>query len=291
MTGPNPAACDQHAPAVARWRRRAPTPGRACSFGSPGARRSTRSGGRRAPKRRSWGATYAASHATLGRVTRVPSCAPRRARSILVFGFNSSANTVSIFSELDPFPHRLVVLLPPSPREYSTLHNLAPRPYTYKLIGMVGEGPQNGSIAFSIARQPRLRRPVQCVAPALCLGLAAHRRGRPHPRPLTPTSHPSPRSGSSSWPCHSSQRATSPWALQVRHCAVGLARSPPWDTRRQPCSAVDSTLAGPRLRHICPQINPGRLCRIPLGRELKHPEHIPFWRHRHAGKSGSATRA
>lgn len=58
--------------------------------------------------------------------------------SILVFGFNSSANTISIFSELDHFPHRLVVLLPPSPTQYASLHRLAPRPYTYKLIGMLG---------------------------------------------------------------------------------------------------------------------------------------------------------
>ncbi|KAI8476075.1 MAG: AAAP aminoacid transporter 5 [Monoraphidium minutum] len=59
--------------------------------------------------------------------------------SILVFGFNSSANTITIFSELDNFPHRLVVLLPPSPTSYASLPNrFAPRPSTYKLIGMIG---------------------------------------------------------------------------------------------------------------------------------------------------------
>ena len=66
---------------------------------------------------------------------------PRRALyavSILVFGFNSSANTVSIFSELEPWPHRLVVVLPPSPAGYAALPRLAPRPATRKLIGMLG---------------------------------------------------------------------------------------------------------------------------------------------------------
>ncbi|GBF99905.1 hypothetical protein Rsub_12813 [Raphidocelis subcapitata] len=58
--------------------------------------------------------------------------------SILVFGFNSSANAISIFSELDSYPHRLVVLLPPSPMQYASLRPLAPRPRTHKLIGMLG---------------------------------------------------------------------------------------------------------------------------------------------------------
>jgi hypothetical protein len=39
--------------------------------------------------------------------------------------------------QLDSYPHRLVLLLPPSPTQYSSLHRLAPRPYTHKLIGMV----------------------------------------------------------------------------------------------------------------------------------------------------------
>jgi hypothetical protein len=53
--------------------------------------------------------------------------------------------------QLDNFPHRLVVLLPPSPTQYASLHRLAPRPYTRKLIGMVhggwagcGASPQKG---------------------------------------------------------------------------------------------------------------------------------------------------
>lgn len=40
--------------------------------------------------------------------------------------------------QLDNYPHRLVVLLPQSPKQYATLSSLAPRPYTYKLIGMLG---------------------------------------------------------------------------------------------------------------------------------------------------------
>ena len=40
--------------------------------------------------------------------------------------------------QLDNYPHRLVMLLPPSPMNYSALPTIAPRPYTYKLIGMLG---------------------------------------------------------------------------------------------------------------------------------------------------------
>uniref|UniRef100_A0A383V4T9 Amino acid transporter transmembrane domain-containing protein n=1 Tax=Tetradesmus obliquus TaxID=3088 RepID=A0A383V4T9_TETOB len=58
--------------------------------------------------------------------------------SIVVFGFNCHANVVSVFYELEHYPHRLISQLPAEPTEYHTLGPLAPKPYTYKLIGMLG---------------------------------------------------------------------------------------------------------------------------------------------------------
>eukprot|EP00877_Chromochloris_zofingiensis_P003558 jgi/Chrzof1/13202/Cz07g24080.t1 len=58
--------------------------------------------------------------------------------SIIVFGFNSHANVVSIFQELEQYPHRILTRLPSSPARYQNMSSLAPKPYTYKLIGMLG---------------------------------------------------------------------------------------------------------------------------------------------------------
>eukprot|EP00878_Enallax_costatus_P011109 GHUV01011602.1.p1 GENE.GHUV01011602.1~~GHUV01011602.1.p1 ORF type:complete len:461 (+),score=81.03 GHUV01011602.1:314-1696(+) len=57
---------------------------------------------------------------------------------IVVFGFNCHANVVSVFYELEHYPSRLISTLPASPTDYRTLGPLAPKPYTYKLIGMLG---------------------------------------------------------------------------------------------------------------------------------------------------------
>ncbi|KAF6257139.1 transmembrane amino acid transporter protein-domain-containing protein [Scenedesmus sp. NREL 46B-D3] len=58
--------------------------------------------------------------------------------SIVVFGFNCHANVVSVFYELEHYPHRLITQLPAEPTDYHTLGPLVPKPYTYKLIGMLG---------------------------------------------------------------------------------------------------------------------------------------------------------
>ncbi|KAI8469768.1 MAG: transmembrane amino acid transporter protein-domain-containing protein [Monoraphidium minutum] len=58
--------------------------------------------------------------------------------SLVIFGFNCHANVVSVFVELEHRPTRLVPGLPASPDEYSSLGPLAPKPSTYKLIGMLG---------------------------------------------------------------------------------------------------------------------------------------------------------
>lgn len=57
---------------------------------------------------------------------------------IVVFGFNCHPNVVSIFSELQEYPHRIISALPGSPRGYTPLHSLAPKPRSHKLIGMLG---------------------------------------------------------------------------------------------------------------------------------------------------------
>eukprot|EP00878_Enallax_costatus_P040063 GHUV01046040.1.p1 GENE.GHUV01046040.1~~GHUV01046040.1.p1 ORF type:complete len:290 (+),score=37.00 GHUV01046040.1:273-1142(+) len=58
--------------------------------------------------------------------------------SIVVFGFNCHANVVSVFYELEHYPHPLLPGLPASPVAYHSMGPLAPKPYTYKLIGMLG---------------------------------------------------------------------------------------------------------------------------------------------------------
>lgn len=58
--------------------------------------------------------------------------------SIVVFGFNCHANVVGVFYELEHNPHRLVMPLPARPEDYHALGSLAPKPYTFKLIGMLG---------------------------------------------------------------------------------------------------------------------------------------------------------
>eukprot|EP00775_Hariotina_reticulata_P008954 gene8954-9130_t len=58
--------------------------------------------------------------------------------SIVVFGFNCHANVVGVFYELEHYPHRLINTLPATPDEFHTLGPLAPKPYTFKLIGMLG---------------------------------------------------------------------------------------------------------------------------------------------------------
>lgn len=58
--------------------------------------------------------------------------------SIVVFGFNCHANVVGVFWELEHYPNKLIPRLPSSPGHYSSLGPLAPKPSTYKLIGMLG---------------------------------------------------------------------------------------------------------------------------------------------------------
>ncbi|KAF6255255.1 transmembrane amino acid transporter protein-domain-containing protein [Scenedesmus sp. NREL 46B-D3] len=58
--------------------------------------------------------------------------------SIVVFGFNCHANVVGVFWELEHYPHKLIPRLPGSPGHYSALGPFAPKPTTYKLIGMLG---------------------------------------------------------------------------------------------------------------------------------------------------------
>eukprot|EP00879_Flechtneria_rotunda_P015774 GHRR01016496.1.p1 GENE.GHRR01016496.1~~GHRR01016496.1.p1 ORF type:complete len:334 (+),score=80.43 GHRR01016496.1:326-1327(+) len=58
--------------------------------------------------------------------------------SIVVFGFNCHSNVVTVFYELEHYPHRLITRLPSRPERYQLLGPLAPKPYTYKLIGMLG---------------------------------------------------------------------------------------------------------------------------------------------------------
>ncbi|KIY99600.1 AAAP family transporter: amino acid [Monoraphidium neglectum] len=57
---------------------------------------------------------------------------------LVIFGYNCHANVVSVFVELEHRPSRLIPGLPASPREYYDLGRLAPKPSTYKLIGMLG---------------------------------------------------------------------------------------------------------------------------------------------------------
>ncbi|KAF8059975.1 slc38a7 [Scenedesmus sp. PABB004] len=58
--------------------------------------------------------------------------------SIAVYGFNCHANVVSVFYELEHYPSPLIPRLPASPSAFQGLGRLAPKPRTYKLIGMLG---------------------------------------------------------------------------------------------------------------------------------------------------------